>query len=244
MVLLTSLLNILNKVGNNIRRHLFVFFDFEALLYSYLHDHDRFFFVQIGACDGVSYDPLYKFVVRNHRKVKGIVVEPIKEYFEQLKKNYKRYPQIVAVNAAIHTTEKEMPLYRADPKKKKELPKWTKGIASFYEHHHTLSGTPSDAIIKEMVPCLSFNDLLKRFEITNIDLLQIDTEGYDAEIICNIDFNLVRPKIIRFEHGFTLGIMKRETLLKVIGLLHDEGYELALEKDDATAYQRSIIVDA
>ena len=84
---------------------------------------------------------------------------------------------------------------------------------------------------------------MKTYKIKKIDLLQIDTEGYDAEIILNIDFDLMKPKIIRFEHGLQNGIMTKEIFLKVADVLHKNDYELAIEHNDATAYQRNIIVD-
>jgi hypothetical protein len=46
---------------------------------------------------------------------------------------------------------------------------------------------------------ITFSTLCKLYNITHIDYLQIDTEGYDSEIICNIDFNLISIKIIRYE---------------------------------------------
>ena len=43
-------------------------------------------------------------------------------------------------------------------------------------------------IKEEIVECINFNDLVHQEKINKIDLLQIDTEGYDFEIIYSIDF--------------------------------------------------------
>jgi hypothetical protein len=115
------------------------------------------------------------------------------DYFKELQRNYKRYPGIVPVRSAIHNVEKEMVIYRVDPAKMPDLPKWTKGISSFNKDHHKLSGTSSDHIIEERVPCISLGQLLDDYQVKTIDLLQIDTEGYD-EIMLNIDFNHIKPK--------------------------------------------------
>ena len=136
-----------------------------------------------------------------------------------------------------------MVLYRVDPSKLHNLPEGAKGISSFNENHHRLSGTPSDLIIQEKVRCTPFTQLLEDYQVEKIDLLQIDAEGYDAEIILNIDFNWIKPKIIRFEHDLSHGIMSKEQFLRVVDVLHSNGYELVLEKCDATAYQHSVIVD-
>jgi FkbM family methyltransferase len=219
------------------------FFDLEALLYLQIRNNADLFFIQIGACDGASFDPIYKFVVRNHKKVRGIVIEPLSDYFKELQRNYKKYPNIVPVPLAIHNAQKEMILYRVNPSRMKDLPKWAKGIASFNRNHHKLLGIPSDLIIQEKVPCISFAQLLDDYRVEKIDLMQIDTEGYDGEVILGIDFNYIKPKIIHFEHGLPSGIMGKEQFLKVIDVLHKNGYELAFEKYDAIAYQRNIIVD-
>lgn len=219
------------------------FFDMEALLHFQLRKSDGFFFVQIGACDGISFDPIYRFVTRNHEKIRGIVVEPLNDYFKELQHNYKKYPGIIPVRSAIHNVKKEMILYRVDPSKIPALPKWAKGISSFNKDHHRLSGTSSDHIIQEKVPCMSLAELFDEYHVQKIDLLQIDTEGYDAEIMLNLDLNHIKPKIIRFEHGLPHGIMQKEQFLQIIDVLHRNDYEVALDKYDATAYQRSIILD-
>ena len=46
---------------------------------------------------------------------------------------------------------------------------------------------------------IKFSTLCKLYNITKIDYLQIDTEGYDSEIISSIDLNSIDVKIIRYE---------------------------------------------
>ena len=49
------------------------------------------------------------------------------------------------------------------------------------------------------VKCVKFSDFIKSKNIRSLDLLIIDTEGYDYEIIMSIDFEILKPNIIRFE---------------------------------------------
>lgn len=214
---------------------------YNRLLDMYLLKQQGLYFIQIGANDGIFNDPLYNFIVTNHKKVKGISIEPIKDYYEELKNNYKKFPNIITLNAAIHNSETEMPIYRVDREKHSGVSENVKGIASFKREH--LSGFKSEDIIKEVVQCLSFSDLIKMYHIEEIDLLQIDTEGYDSEIILNIDFNLIRPQIIHFEHGLSDRIMTQEKFLNVTEILHNNEYEIWLDSYDATAYQRNIFFD-
>ncbi len=219
------------------------FFDFEALLYFQLARSPEFRFIQIGACDGVSFDPIYPFVTRNYERLQGLVVEPLPDLFGQLLDNYCKFPSIVPVNCAIHNTEKEMTLYRVDPARTQGLPEWSKGLASFSQQHHELTGIPQDVIVSQKVACMSLSELMAAHQYPRLDLLQIDTEGYDAEIILGIDYRALRPAIIRFEHGLREETMSNDTFQNVVDKLHQHGYELAIEDSDAIAYQRNIVFE-
>ena len=200
----------------------------------YKNLHADFFFVQIGANDGISYDPIFSLVTKE--KVKGIVIEPIPDIFTQLKNNYKDYPQVEPLNLAIHKNKKEMTLYRVDPKNKK-YPEWTKGTPSFNKSHHQLSFIEEEDIIEEIVKCISFDDLIEKYSIKKIDLLQIDTEGYDAEIIKMIDFDKLCPTIISFEHGLPQGIMTLKQFEECQEILLKNKYNIIVLENDAIAYK-------
>lgn len=195
-----------------------------------------FFFVQIGANDGISFDPIYDLVTKEN--VHGIALEPVASIFEKLKKNYAPFPNVIPVNKAIHKTEKEMVLYRVDPENK-QYPDWTIGTASFDKSHHDLGKINDADIIEEKVQCISLNDLVSEYKINHIDLLQIDTEGYDYEIIKMIDFNKIAPSIISFEHGFSAGIMSKEKLFEIQELLISYNYNIVMLQNDCIAYKEN-----
>ncbi|MGI9603271.1 MAG: FkbM family methyltransferase [Acidimicrobiales bacterium] len=71
----------------------------DAVIAPYLHPD--FFFLNIGACDGVMGDPVYPLVRRHHWR--GIAVEPVPYNFERLQRNYADEPQVILENAAIST---------------------------------------------------------------------------------------------------------------------------------------------
>jgi FkbM family methyltransferase len=216
------------------------YFHIEPFLCRLLRKNSSFFFIQVGANDGVSFDPIYPFITKYSNSkvnIRGIAIEPMFDAYQQLCRNYSQLPDIITVNAAIHNSEKEMTLYMVDPMKLDQLPADCKGIASFDPDHHKKSGTPIECIVSEKVACISLNELLNRYKVTSVDLLQIDTEGYDSEIIINLDFKSFRPKIIRFEHGLQFGTMSREKFTEVIRVLNDNGYQVITEQNDATAYQ-------
>ena len=201
----------------------------------YKHLHKDFFFVQIGANDGISHDPIYHLVTGE--KVSGIALEPLPDIFKLLVKNYSGYPGVKLVNKAIHSTRKEMDLYLVNTKAGGHR-KRVRCIESFRKDNHRLSGIHEDDMITVTVKCISFDKLLIEHKITHIDLLQLDTEGYDAEILRMIDFQKIRPGIISFEHGLHDGIMSKEEFQEIESMLMKQGYDIIILKRDAIAHAR------
>ena len=157
-----------------------------------------FKFIQIGANDGVSFDDFYPFVTA--RKSSGLVVEPIGIYYKQLVQNYEVFPDILPIQAAIHDTEKEATIYYVNPEQLEYLSEWAAGIGSLDPNHHKKLGIDKRHVIEEKVRCLHLMDLIAAHQFFDIDMMQIDTEGYDAKVIQMIDFDRIKPKCIKYEY--------------------------------------------
>lgn len=190
-----------------------------------------FTFVQVGANDGKRFDPIHHYVTAH--KWKGLVVEPIREYFEDLQRTYASEPQVICCNYAIYDDERPVTLYRADPNA--NLPEWTKGIASLNEQHSLKSETPRDAMIAEQAQGIPLPTLLRKHGLERVDLLVVDTEGYDYHVVKMVDFDAHPPQIIRFEHGRRDDVMTREQLSDLIELLLRNDYEIHVEPYDCVA---------
>lgn len=229
-----------NKTGYQIKKaNNFLFLD--SLLNKLVAKNGKVNFIQIGGNDGINDDPLHWFIVWNKAKISGVILEPVQDYFKELEQNYSNYPNIETLNLAIHNTETEMIINRVNPDHASVLPKSTKGIASFKKEHHINCKVPSKYIIEEKVKCVSLNSLLNEYKFDTIDLLQIDTEGYDAEIILNIDFSFFKPSIINFEY-YVPNTMSKIVFDSIMELLHENGYEIWMEVNDITAYQRELFI--
>jgi hypothetical protein len=63
------------------------------------------------------------------------------------------------------------------------------------------------------IPTLSMSDLLSKYKVKKIDLLQVDTEGYDFEILNTFDFKKISPTIIIYEHQH-MKLIDYKTLVK------------------------------
>ncbi|MGP0067390.1 MAG: FkbM family methyltransferase [Isosphaeraceae bacterium] len=186
-----------------------------------------FFFVQIGANDGVCVDPIRKYVIKSHWR--GLLVEPVPHLFRKLVENYRDETELVFENVAIAPQDGVMSLYTVDG----VAPDfYMYGLASF-DKNHLRKYLPKNFPIKELkVPTLSLATLLSKHSVTKIDLLQIDVEGYDYEIIKMIDFETIKPKIINFENEH----INKIDLSECYGLLAAHGYDLATSGADTIAF--------
>lgn len=191
-------------------------------------------FVQIGANNGFDFDDFYEVATRN--ALTGIVVEPVPKYYESLRFAYERHPKIRAVNVALHPTASSMPIYMVKPERATRL--WQHGLASFnLDHVLGHPGVTEDMIIEQEVECLSFSELIARHLPTDpVDILAIDTEGFDGEILKMIDWTHVRPQIIRFEHKH-MSDREREWQISDLQTL---GYRTITTREDCTAVRNGL----
>lgn len=233
--LLLIMINILNKIGKGyyFRKKILCS---ETILKRNFNEKQRFSFIQIGANDGISFDFLYDFVIK--RNSSGIVVEPIKEYFEELVLNYKEFPSILKVNMAIHPTEKEVKIFKIAPKSKQKYPDWVKGIASLDRDHHKKTNILLEDIVVEYAKAETLMNVINTdYKNTTLDYLQIDTEGFDYEVLKMFDFTKFKPKIIKYE-SINLNESDNNSLTKS---LKKHGYFLFKEFGDTIGIDLSKI---
>ena len=209
--------------------------DLEFIVTHRLAATEDFFFIQIGANDGIGNDAVHPLVKKY--KLRGVALEPQKDIFKVLEKNYADEKQVSCVNKAVHKEIKEMQLYKIDPKGDLTgLPIWATRIASFdrqvIESHRKHIPDIDKRIIQETVLCISFDDLLVEQDVQQIDLLQIDAEGYDYEIIKMVDFQKTKPAIIRYEHKH----LSKQDFDGCLEHLIRNGYRILHEDSDVTAY--------
>lgn len=150
----------------------------------------RMTFLQIGAFDGVGEDDLRSLIVTH--KLRGVLVEPQPSAFARLQQTYRNQPNVTLLQAAIAEQEGSRELYC----KRGEASM----AASFDREHLRRHGIADNDIVAEPVACHTIESALRTAGLANADLIQIDAEGYDWQIIRSIDFNCIRPQIIRFEY--------------------------------------------
>jgi FkbM family methyltransferase len=195
-----------------------------------LHNQpDPFFFVQIGAHDGLNFDPMRFWVEKYHWR--GILVEPQPRIFERLVRNYRDEPQLLFERAAIHAQADHVNLYAF--KQSAGLPDHATMLASLSKEALLHNGHNYVGDIEELVvPALTLPSLLAKYDVKRIDLLQIDTEGYDFEIVKMIEQTNIRPSLIHYESG----MLPQNDLYKSYELLDRLGYRVLTIGIDTLAY--------
>lgn len=205
-------------------------FNLEQYIKKEYPENSDFAIIQVGANDGISFDFLYDFMKK--RNCKGVLIEPIGDYFEKLKFNYKDFNDIILVNMAVHPTDKHVAIFRVDKAHEINLPDWAKGIASVDRDHHKALNIPEESIIEEKVPADHLMNIVRaRYKLPVIDLFQVDVEGYDYEVIKMLDFAWRRPGIIKAEYCN----LSEENKIQIRELFRKNNYYYFLEAGDIIA---------
>ena len=215
----------------------------------YAKNKKNVFFIQIGSNDGLERDPLLKFIVKYH--FKGILIEPQYWVFEKLRHLHQLTKGMIFENAAIGAKDGKEKFYKIGFSESR----WATGLASFVKEtleKKIASGyvdecarrekckTPvnkEDYIKETQVKCVSLNTLMAKHEVKEVHLLQIDTEGYDFEIIKMIDTKVLHPDLISFEIDHLSDQDKQDCL----SLLKNIDYKIVLCGRDALAIKEGAL---
>lgn len=184
----------------------------------------------IGALDGFAHDNISPFVIPN-TDWSTIFVEPVKEYFDKLVKNFPKRDNIFFENAAITEENSKRTIYKVNSSfiKTHNVPNWCDGISTFYKDNHVLSSISEEYLTTEEVQTISIECLCNKYKITNIDILQIDTEGYDYFILDQIFKHGLAPKYIYIE----IVHMNHSDLDSLKSTLYENNYRIFLDKNNS-----------
>mgnify|MGYP001162268114 CR=1 FL=1 len=198
--------------------------------------------IQVGANDGKSDDFLRSSI---NEDTKVLLVEPIESAFLDLKNNYSNFNNVEFINKAIDIKKGKKKIYSVNPAnydyyKKKYQSKdvsWLTVLASFEESHLINHGVKLKHIHSTDVDCVTFNDLIKQYNFNQLDLLIIDTEGYDNVLVKNfIEDTNIRPIII-----FEWIHMKKDEAKNIIELLEANNYKFLKINKDLICIQNSLL---
>ena len=179
---------------------------------------NNFGLVVIGAHSGVWLKPLFD----EYQNQNILLVEPVPYNVALLKENTSKYSNISIENSAVSGRNEIKKFYYVKPDAVKKLGKhWASGIGSF-DKQHILNHKYKrfmvfDTDIEQIdIQYLVFSNLIKKYSISSIDLLQIDVEGAEFEILSSINFEKIEIKKIIFEFKHFDGTFKEGPKLKLI----------------------------
>ncbi|MBV8159870.1 MAG: FkbM family methyltransferase [Acidimicrobiia bacterium] len=160
------------------------------------------FFLQIGANDGAKGDYLDTYL--RSCDWTGILVEPIPYVFEALQQRHGSNTRLTLVNAAIADHDGTAQLYYLPKADDPDLPSWYDALATFRREviaaHAPWIPDIESRISTIEVPTFTVDSLCETHDIRTIDLVQMDTEGYDYDVVKQIDLDHYRPAIVLYEH--------------------------------------------
>lgn len=187
--------------------------------------------------DGKSFDLLHDFILKY--KWKGILVEPLPDLFAELRSNYALCEGLLFENVAVTDTYETRTIYRVpqDSIKDAKLPQWVKGISSLYRDRNALGGKNGllsgaelpehfyarlkQHIVEEQVECVPLESLIEKHKVRRIDVLQIDTEGFDYQVFKQFDFSRFEPWFMKIE----VGNLVEAEYEKVLEIVNNNSYD-------------------
>ena len=181
----------------------------QAKIKEILANDSNIFFVQVGSNDGITGDPIHNAIVENEN-YSGIFIEPVNFCFKRLQENYnnvyKCQTRLFFENVAIGlTTGKKSFYYLSEDSRQKlhgNLPNTYDQLGSFDINYivNQFGDQVIPYIIETEVDCLPLQTVLDKYNVDKIDLIHIDTEGFDFKILSQINFEKYTPKLILYEH--------------------------------------------
>ena len=218
--------------------------ELEQWIDQYSKSHNRpINFIQVGASDGLRWDPIRRFIVRD--KWKGVLVEPLKPVFEILVENYSylKNDDLKFENCAISGQDTQIDIWTYSPGFLKDLSIEEK---LFYLRKSSLDKGQVEKHLEEIenrdnfLKCYETNSrpleeiIEQYFSDKIIDLIFIDAEGFDDQVIRTINFNKCKPRSIVYENH-SLG----EKNKAIEEFLSEKGYETKIINGDTVASYNS-----
>ena len=174
--------------------------------------------VVLGAHFGIYLDQQ----ILSYKKSNIILVEPVPYNINILKKKYSSFRNINICSNVIYNEDKIDNFYFVKEDSISKLGKhWASGIGS-YDKSHILNHKSkrfniSESDISEIkIEFITFDSLIRQYQVGSIDKLQIDIEGAEYEVLKSIDFKKIKIKKMLFESKHFDGTFKEGKKLSEI----------------------------
>lgn len=196
-------------------------------------------FVQVGANDGETSDSVNAFVKRG--VLRSILVEPMPENFVKLERFYAGSENVHLVEAAIAWKRGRSTIHSVRDSGRWAGSAWATQLASFDREHLIRHGIAPEEIQESTVECLDLPTLLERYDARRIDVLQVDVEGFDAEVV-RMALALPEPPLcICFEFVQFVKQMDQRSIDAFYAELASKGYAWSHDRINTMAIHRDYV---
>jgi FkbM family methyltransferase len=195
--------------------------------------------LQIGACDGITSDSIYTYIKTGN--INAYLVEPSAVNFKKLQEFYSNEKNATLINVAIAEKNEKRNFYTVKDEGRWLDNGWARQLASFYKNHLLKHGIKENEIGVEEVTCRTVDTIISDYNIKNLDVILIDTEGYDGEIVKMTLNQNILPNFIAFENGQIVKIYSQEELDNLYDLLIEKGYVWTHDRINTLAIRKDFL---
>jgi len=177
--------------------------------------------VQIGCND--CNDHLLDYIKENYSQINNLIlIDPNENRIKNCHNVYEQFDNIniKIIPKAINAENKDQLILYYNPNE-------SNGHHTSVHRQHLVDHKHNESDITEKTfPSIQLNDLLDEYNISIIDRLYVDTEGYDIDILRSIDHDRFKIKYIQFESTHSDGAFSGFTqkLSDFINELKELGY--------------------
>lgn len=144
-------------------------------------------FIQIGTNNG---NDRFRQLVIENKPDKVVLIEPNPAMYDTIRQNYSGIPNVAILSRAVYyEDDKDVELF-ISPR-------------IHTDAHFSLvpmnNWGDKDGLTKINTKSITFDTVCRMIGVTEIEYLQIDTEGFDSEIIRMLDFSKYTINTIRYE---------------------------------------------
>ena len=162
-------------------------------------------FINFGCYDCISNDPILNYILDYN--LKGYFVDANFDILSECRDNFIGF-DYTFVGVGIYTSSGPQTFY--EPKKMKNVPEWFYQTGTFdFSKVVEICGKlniPLDSYSQKTIHCERIDEFITKRGLYDLEVINIDLEGLDAEVIRQFPFNLVRPKVIMIEINSEKGI--------------------------------------
>ncbi len=192
--------------------------------------------IQVGSNDGITDDYVRKIIKKYN--LTGVLVEPLPGSFKKLRENYKNINNLNLVNKALDKDNKVKKFYQVGDKYLNFYHQNINVLSSFNRDHLIKWGINKKHIESINVECINWTKIFTDYNFEDVQIVCIDTEGYDHILIENlISETKVRPVIV-----FEWVNIPNIELKKTFSILKKSNYEFMKFQKDIICYRPNVII--